>query len=1051
IEAAHTPDELGEAMLRALEVEERLVDCVAVGVGFVQLGDPDAARRGFQLATRWFDVWASYRAHGVRTGLSSLSGTPYYEAARFVLEYSEVSDASGALSLHNAVRWMEWAQELSPRVGPFIAVHARLLILLERREEAVRMVARHRRRYHDDKALDALADEFATELKYVVFDDAQVVEARLIASNIEKKTRDYILGHAPTWPKNAWTYAPVFEALLEANIPNEHPMMCRLLSALGQDDGRELRAFVESYLQPLDEVAEAVRRALRFVEAAGFEGWELVRRVLASSSEHWIEGVWSYLDEYGPRASFVERAWTAFEEEDGGPEFAALSRTVDPAWTERVHAYLENAPDWQAKELIQQMEPGALVEGYRQLVSRWLEDHTGKRAQPIVAWLSGAAVEDEDALLASLKMSTHSYPGDVRNWRMLPSDEFFRRATRLSCAFDLNSIRVELGRRQLALVDVVQLQGFISLDGQIELMLEDLERAEQSFGTYDDEVGEPAGDELSDEVEYRLPPIRRRLGRVLTQLVIDHPAVAQNVLTRVLRRAYGTGLSLFLRGLELITHAAPEVHREWILTQKGPRAVRNWVFDWTASNPDALTWAQESLGSAQHEIALVVFARRRSVTNLDALTAGYADYPELRVELGEALAALDASFVTRAAFETRAAAYSGKHRSPLRKGRKLPSLRWVGDDLLDEGTRRYLLHLIATSQPGQASALIARLNTEDQRTLAYTLYSGAKTKPKLNVIPSLVLPFGDQRLAACFATDILDADMKGEHMKYKRRIAWAKRLLLGLASLGAKDELTKLAPRIWNDDLRSLLLEHVELEATDRAPSKVDFAWLFGAWAGGAWWVPAEWPFTSKLARSLLWHDGVQALLFNDGFRTFSGATVEPEQVRLAHEVPTASGLVPTSIRRNLIRQLEPRESPRDPAARAWAGCLGHNVGLSAMRKSLRRRGWRVGALDREMIYESFYWEVPRISQGVELSFQYGGLAADGEEARTMLSLTFYRLGTACRPRDFPKGDYVATEFRDGPLTLGEVNPIFYHHGLAAVRAVMDAGSGFDPEWQNRD
>ena len=76
------------------------------------------------------------------------------------------------------------------------------------------------------------------------------------------------------------------------------------------------------------------------------------------------------------------------------------------------------------------------------------------------------------------------------------------------------------------------------------------------------------------------------------------------------------------------------------------------------------------------------------------------------------------------------------------------------------------------------------------------------------------------------------------------------------------------------------------------------------------------------------------------------------------------------------------------------------------MRSTLRRRGWRIGAIDREEIYESFYKEVPALSQGVELSFRH---KYNDHGNVVLLRLAFYRMGTAHRPRDFPKGDYLQT------------------------------------------
>ncbi len=969
-EGPPTPEQLHAGMLDVFRIEERLVDCVAVGIGFVQLGDVEAARPAFELAGRWFDVWDCFRQHGMKVPLSTLPGTPFYEAARFVLAHEPERH-------EDAVRWMAWAQSLSPRIDTFLEVYARLLVSVGRADEAVEKVARHRRRYPEDEALHAFASEFQDALDAVAFDDEAEVERRLVDRQIQKETRDYILGRAPSWPKGAWTYMPVCEALLDALIPDDHPMMRRLLSALGENDGRELGNFVEAYMHPLANLPEAVRQTLQFVEPAGYRGWELVRRVLPSSpGDHWFEGAWSYLDGFGAREDFVDRAWAAFE--DQRTEYAALLRSVDPQWTERALGYLEGAsatgsacrmPDWQAKELLQLLDPTHLVAGYVQLVTQWLLENVSPRAERIAKWLSGEGRDDAERLLHSLRVKDPQFPGDVRSWRMLPANDFFRRATRLSCTFNVDAIRVELERRGLPVWEVGQLWGYISTPGMIELLLGEFDREERFFGIDPEEDADLDWSEVPEEEEYRLPPIQRRLGRALVALVKASPTGAQRALTRIAKQPHGHGTELFLRGLALLASIAPDVHREWILAQKSPRAVRDWVLAWAATDPDALTWAHRRLDSKratrpETDLALLLCARKRDETSLDAMTKAYRDRPPLRAELGEALAYLDPAFITRAAYEKRAAAHTGKRATLLRKGCALPELKWASGDVLDDAVVRYLVHLVAkgVGERHHASALVALLDPKDQAALAHALYEGAQKKAKQSYVPAFVLPFADARLAPALAEDVLDADEKVQHRDYLERIALAEDLLRALVALGAKKELEQLAPKIWNEGLRTILRAHVEMAGPDPA------------------------------------------------------------------EVVPASG-----------------ERPEDPAAEHWDACLGHRVGHKRMRSLLRRRGWRVGAIDREMIYESFYREDPRIEQGVELRFRF---ADDDEEI--LLGLTFYRLGTAYRPRDFPKGDYLATEFTEPPLKLGEVQPMFFHDAVSAVRAVMKTGSGFDPEWQNR-
>ncbi len=240
-EGPPTPEQLHAGMLDVFRVEERLVDCVAVGIGFLQLDDVEAARPAFELAGRWFEVWDCFRKHGMKVPFSSLPGTPFYEAARFVLAHEPERH-------EDAVRWMAWAQELSPRIDTFLEVQARLLVSVGRADEAVAKVARHRRRYPEDEALHAFASEFQDALDAVAFDDEAEVGQQLVDRQIQEETRGYILGRAPSWPKNAWTYMPVCEALLVSLIPHYHPMLRRLLSPLLLNACLELFFFLLFYI-----------------------------------------------------------------------------------------------------------------------------------------------------------------------------------------------------------------------------------------------------------------------------------------------------------------------------------------------------------------------------------------------------------------------------------------------------------------------------------------------------------------------------------------------------------------------------------------------------------------------------------------------------------------------------------------------------------------------------------------------------------------------------------------------------------------------------------
>lgn len=1006
-----TPEQVHSGMLDVYRVEEQLVHSVAVGVGFRDLGDLAAAGSAFDLAGQWFEVWASFRAHGISVPFSSLPGTPFYEAARFALEHRPERHEA-------AVRWMAWAQEINPRIDHFIDVHARLLLALDRRDEALVMVARHRARYPE--SLGELYASLGDELDEVTLDYAADVERELVARRIQLETRDYILGRAEAWPEHAWTHTPVFEALLAACVPDDHPMMLRLLRALGEDDGRQLRSFVQSYLHPLAKLPEAVRLALHFLESSGFEGWELVRRTIAEPEDHWVEGAWAYLDSCGPREPVVELAWRHFEERP--TDVAAFLRPVDPAWADRIRAYLETAKPWEAQRLIPLLPADASRTAFLQMVTAWLQEHLPPhRAQRIAAWLRGETEEDEDALLQDLR-PVHSFPGDPRSWRTLPDDDLFRRLTRLATEFDVHAVLVALERQGLPVEEVTQLTRAISVEKQIELLLEHVSR----FA----------------DLELDEPVIEQPPGRALTRLVREQPSAARRTLSRVKARPYGHGIDLFLRGLKLLSAVAPEVHRDWILEQDSPERVREWVLDWIVSDAAALEWARPRLDGGQRELALLICARRRDEASLAALRTGFAEIPSLRWELGEALATLDATFVTRAAFEDRASAPETKAKL-MKKGRSLPSLRWASGDASSAAVSAHLCELVArgVGERQEAAALIALLDGPSQRDLAHALYTGARAK-FAGAIPRLVAPYGDERLADDIAADVITLDAKVEHERFMERIEHALELTRVLVTMGAKPQLARLGATVWDQQLRDLIFDHVTLEDTDRAPSSVDFAWLFGVWSAGAWWSLEDWPFEPKLARRLLWDDGAQPLTWDDGFRALDGTEVHPAKVRLARTRP---GVRPKAVRRNRLRQLEERTRPENPESDHWDECEGHRVAHDQMRRLLRRRGWRVGAIDREMIYESFYWEVPRLGQGVELNFTYAG---DRDE--TLRGLTFYRLGTAFRPRDFPKGDYLATQLDAPPLTLGEVDELFFHHAVSAVRAVMEAGSGFDPEWKNR-
>lgn len=1022
-------EQISEAMRAVGFVEERLVDCVAVGVGFVQLGDEATATAAFGLADQWFEVWGSYQAHGIRWPFSSLQGNPFYEAARFALEHRP--DRHEA-----AVRWMEWAQELNPRVDHFVDMHARLLLAVGRRDEAVEMVARHRGRYADAPDLAELYAQLGDALDSVELDYTADAERELIAKQIKLDTREYILGRSPQWPQHAHSYTPVFNALLAACVPNDHPMMLRLLSALGHRDGSWLSSFVQSYLHPLANVPEAVALALKFVEPAGFVGWELVTRAFPSGAgDHWIEGVWSYLDGFGPRESFVERGWEQVEQRR--MQFAALLKPVDPDWTTRMQALIKTASSHAMRDLLPLMDDTEvhLVAA----IEAWLQDRVGsKRTARIAAWLRGEA-EFDDSLLVSLpRKRTHDdgFPGDPRSWRSLPDDAFFRRLTRLATEFEVNSVLVELERRQLDVSRIREVPDCISVVGQIEILLDRVESEERL------ELGAEYEEEAPDTEDWKLAPIRRAMGRALTELVSEHPEAARRAITRISQRLYGSGTELFLRGLQLLASVAPGVHRDWILQHSSPKPVREWVLEWIGDDPKALEWARERLEGKQRELALLVCARQLDGNSLTALQAGFAELPKQRWELGEALSVLDPDFTKRAAFEKRASQTSV---TLLRKGQSLPMLKWAGGDALSATVSTHLQELIVRGvrQRREASALIAQLDSKSQQDLAHACYVGARPKFK-TFLPELLVPFGDARLADALAADVLAIDTKVEHQDFVDRIRRAAELTELLVGMKATPQLVRLGGRVWADELRDVIFKHIRAEDTDRSPQTVDFAWLFGVWSAGAWWSPHEWPFEPTLARKLLWDDGTDLLVFDDqgGFRTLAGDERKPDQVRLAQTRPER---VPKAVRSNPLKQNDVRETPDDPDLEFWSECEGHRVERAKMRGFLLRRGWRVGAIDREMICESFFWEVPRLGQGVELRFTY----ADAEQ-EYLRSVVFYRLGTAHRPRYFPKGDYLTTEFDEPPLKLGEVNPMLFHHAVAAVRAVMKAGTGFDPDWRNR-
>ncbi len=133
-------------------------------------------------------------------------------------------------------------------------------------------------------------------------------------------------------------------------------------------------------------------------------------------------------------------------------------------------------------------------------------------------------------------------------------------------------------------------------------------------------------------------------------------------------------------------------------------------------------------------------------------------------------------------------------------------------------------------------------------------------------------------------------------------------------------------------------------------------------------------------------------------------------------------------------------------AARMLSDFRGYMIAVGTLKGKLLAKHWQRGSVEDGGIFYSYYKESLAYGIGVQLNFMGDSVSSwyeDMYREAPVYDIVFYRAGTVRR------GSYVYDEPKDANIiSLGSLPPRFYSEIYLEIKTVLDAGSGFNPNWE---